>query len=79
MSEAQPRALIGPTGYGTYGIVWRDFIYMERRGGYSGPYPTMKEAEQGARTWATYYDVPDLVIEYVPNVNDLPDDREYPG
>ncbi|MEO7667151.1 MAG: hypothetical protein ABIU97_08985 [Dehalococcoidia bacterium] len=64
------RALIGPTGYGTFGIVWRDYNVMERRGGYSGPYSTIEEAEQGARSWTDTYDEP-LTIEHVENVNDL--------
>lgn len=65
------KALIGPTGYGSFGIVWRDFPSMERRGGYSGPYRTLEEAERGARDWADAYDEP-LGIEHVENVNELP-------
>ena len=62
------KALVGPTGYGTFGIVWRDFPAMERRGGYSGPYRTQKEAEDGARMWFEQYDVQGQ-IEQVENVN----------
>ena len=66
------RALIGPTGYpDSYGIVWRNAPAMERRGGYSGPYGTLLQAERGARDWADTFDVTDLTIEHVENVNKL--------
>ena len=64
------KALIGPTGYGTFGIVWRDYDVMARRGGYSGPYGTVEEAEQGAQDWTATYDEP-LTIEHVESVADL--------
>ena len=61
-------ALIGPTGYGTFGVLYREFPQMEARGGYSGPFKTGGEAERGAQRWADYYEV-ELDFEYVPNVN----------
>lgn len=57
------RAVIAPTVVGTYGIWWRDFEAMERRGGYSGPYRTREEAEEGARAWADHFECP-VVIEH---------------
>ena len=58
------RAVIAPTTMGTtYGIWWFDFEAMERRGGYSGPYPSREEAEAGANSWADYWDAP-ITIEH---------------
>lgn len=51
-------AIVAPTGYGTWGIWWRDFPAMERRGGYSGPYNTAQEAEEGALIWGEGWDCP---------------------
>lgn len=61
------KAIIGPTGYGTFGIVWRDFEAMENRGGYSGPYDTAEAAEESAKVWRNHWDLPEnaLVIEHV--------------
>lgn len=65
------RALIGPTGYGgRFGIVWRDFPFMEQRGGYSGPFETFAEAHDRACSVAIYFEV-SLEVERVGNVNDL--------
>lgn len=71
MSAQKPaKALVGPTGYDSFGIVWRDFPELERRGGYSGPYRTYDEALRGAEDWAKEYDRT-LVVEPVENVNRL--------
>lgn len=51
-------AVVAPTGFGTFGIWWSEFPAMERRGGYSGPYRTAEEAEQGAIDWGTHWEVP---------------------
>ncbi len=63
------KANIGPTGYGTWGILWEDFIYMERRGGYSGPFDSRDDAAQRAREIANSYDEPNLVIVDIATVN----------
>lgn len=52
------RAVVAPTGYGTFGVWWFDFPAMERRGGYSGPYQTAAEAEAGALDWGSHWDCP---------------------
>jgi hypothetical protein len=51
-------AVVAPTGYGTFGIWWSEFPAMERRGGYSGPYSTAEEAEEGARGWGEHWECP---------------------
>ena len=59
------RAQVGPTGYGgTWGILWKDFPYMEKRGGYSGPFETKELAEVRAREIMLVYeaDKPHLVV-----------------
>lgn len=56
--EQPATAFVGPTHYGTFGIVWRAFPAMERRGGYSGPYRTLEDAERAARDWAGYWELP---------------------
>lgn len=64
------RAIIAPAGLdaaghpATFGIHWRNAPALERRGGYSGPYRSRAEAEQGAREWAEVYDVTELTIEH---------------
>ena len=63
------RALVGPTGYSTFGIVWRSFPMMEERGGYSGPFATAEEATERAQMIAEDSGRA-LVVEYVENVND---------
>ena len=55
-------ATIRPTQAGTFGIYWSEFEAMERRGGYSGPYTTREEAEQGARSWAEHWDCPVTIV-----------------
>ncbi len=62
------KAKIGPTGYGSYGILWEDFPYMEARGGYSGPFDTQDAAQQRANEIAVAFDHP-LTIEFVDTVN----------
>jgi len=62
-------AQIGPTGYGTYGIIWKDFPAMERRGGYSGPFDSRDEAVTKAREIMTYYEEITQDIEDIPTVN----------
>ena len=62
------KALIGPTGYGTFGIIWRDFPIMEHRGGYSGPFRTLDEAEARAEEIMQHWGK-DIEIEHVENVN----------
>jgi hypothetical protein len=66
-TENPAKAIIGPTGYGTFGIVWRNFEAMENRGGYSGPYKTFEEAAESADTWRGHWNLPPeaLVIERV--------------
>jgi hypothetical protein len=69
------RAIIGKTAYDSFGIIWRDFPYMERRGGYSGPFATRHEAEQRAREWTDMiFDGSSLTIENVESIEnvDLP-------
>jgi hypothetical protein len=67
----RPKAMVGPTGHGTFGIIWRDFPAMERRGGYSGPYNTLEDARQAALEWADAwgYAPYELTIRKVENVN----------
>lgn len=68
--DAPGVATIKPTNFGTFGIWWSDFPAMERRGGYSGPYPTVEAAEQGARDWGEYWQSPiRLVYEGIDNRN----------
>lgn len=55
-------ATVAPTGYGTFGIWWSEFPAMERRGGYSGPYGTEAEAQQGARDWAEHWECPVVIV-----------------
>lgn len=43
------KAVITPTEYGTFGIAWENFEALEARGGWSGPYSSAEEAEEGAR------------------------------
>jgi hypothetical protein len=58
-------AIIAPTDVATtFGIFWEHAPAMERRGGYSGPYSTREEAEQGARDWLTHWDVTKFRIEH---------------
>ena len=61
-------AKIGPTGYGSFGILWEAFPIMERRGGYSGPFRTQDEAQQRAGEIAETYDEP-LTVEFISTVN----------
>lgn len=56
-AEHHARAVIRRNDVGTFGIWWYRFEAMERRGGYSGPYATIAEAEEGARSWADHWDV----------------------
>lgn len=64
------RAQIGPTGYGRYGILWKDFPYMEARGGYSGPFETYEAAEQRAKEiMDAYLPGQKHQIENIPTVN----------
>jgi hypothetical protein len=59
------RVVIAPTDVGTtFGIFWQNAPAMERRGGYSGPYRTREEAEQGARDWLAHWDVTAFDIEH---------------
>lgn len=51
-------AIVAPTLYGTWGIWWSDFPAMLLRGGYSGPYRTAEEAEDGARNWGKHWECP---------------------
>lgn len=51
LQETTALAIIAPTGYATWGIWWRGFPYMERRGGYSGPFATQEQAKEAARSW----------------------------
>lgn len=69
------RALIGPTGYGSFGIVWRSFPMMEERGGYSGPFATAEEATDRAHLIAEDSGYA-LVVENVENVNDVIRERD---
>ena len=61
--EHPGKAVIAPTGFGTFGIWWSDFEAMERRGGYSGPYKTREEAESGARAWSDTFESP-ITVEH---------------
>jgi len=61
-------ARIGPTGYGTYGILWAEFPYMEARGGYSGPFDTQDAAQKRANEVAAAFDQP-LTVQLVETVN----------
>ncbi len=49
-------AVVAPTEYGMFGIWWSRFPAMERRGGYSGPYPTLAAAEKDAKTWGEWFE-----------------------
>jgi hypothetical protein len=60
------RALIGPTGYGSYGIAWRDWPPQT----YSGPFSTLLEAAERAQKIADYEGV-EVTIEVVENCNRL--------
>jgi hypothetical protein len=51
-------ATVAPTGFGTFGIWWSEFPAMERRGGYSGPYSTIEEAEESAQSWGEHWECP---------------------
>ena len=59
------KAKVGPTGYGSWGILWEDFPYMERRGGYSGPFKTLEDAERKALEIMAFYEEPVQKIERV--------------
>jgi hypothetical protein len=56
-SEQEQTAIIAPTGYGTWGIWWRGVPYMERRGGYSGPFANQAEAHQCIADWCSALDM----------------------
>ncbi|KKL83153.1 hypothetical protein LCGC14_1977600 [marine sediment metagenome] len=62
------KAKIGPTGYGTFGIRWEDFPYMQTRGGYSGPFNTQDEARERATLIAESHGET-LTIEFIETVN----------
>lgn len=66
-----PRALIGPTGYASFGIVWRNAPALEARGGYSGPFESQQSAEERAVDLALHYEGAVPTIARVENVNRL--------
>lgn len=77
--SSAPRALIGPTGYGSalltdgrrgsFGIVWRNAPALESRGGYSGPFESQQLAEERAVDLALHYEGELPSITRVENVN----------
>lgn len=64
-----PRALIGPTGYGSFGILWRNAPALATRGGYSGSFDTLQAAEERAVDIALFHEGAVPSISYVENVN----------
>jgi len=69
-------AKIGPTGYGSWGILWEDFPPMEERGGYSGPMETLEEACRKAKLIVDTYgwhpkpgNSESLTVEIIETVN----------
>lgn len=72
---AVPRALIGPSGHGSFGIVWRDAPVLEGRGGYSGPFNTPRDAEMRAVDLALFHEGKAPIIERVENINRIKEGR----
>lgn len=48
-----------PDSTDIFGIWWENAPAMERRGGYSGPYPSRDTAEAGAWVWVRSWDMTD--------------------
>lgn len=61
-------AYIGPTGYDSFGIIWRGDILKHMVGDYSGPFHTFEDATERAEDIAEYFDE-SIEITLVENVN----------